>query len=621
LLAVTALMAPTQAGARDLNQFIGFGDSTMDSGYFRYNTTGSRPDDAVLAYVVARGASGAFAGPGRVDTTLLAARFGLTATPVGIPGGGGTNFANGAARTVATYAVDGQGFPANVPTVTEIANYLAVVGNAANPHALYMISTGANDLLWVQGVGAGVAPPNFLTTQAGILATNVAALQAAGARTIVMLNVYDYARLVGPDGYLSPASAADIAQAQTYSATIWSSLTAAGVNFIPADVEGVLKYVSQHPTSFGFSPATELSTVPACLSPKALLCTPADLRTPNAEQTYLFADADHLTTAGQTIEVDYIASLLAAPGQISLIAESAVQNGLARMATIQAQIELSGQQRGPNRINVWASAGVSSQDIKTTTGLSDASGTPVRGTVGADYQLDSGLILGAAVTAGGQSQKFSAGGHFDQTDEALSLYAAYRTGPVWGNAVASYGMSQVHVARQVALGRFLDQNSGDTDGQAWALALRGGYDIQAGPVTTGPVAGVVLQQIQLDGFTEGGTSGITALRFGSQTRNSAITQLGWRGSVALGDWQPFAEIAWNHEWSNTSGKITTALTSIAAAPWSALGAPIASDWASATVGTTWRLTPQVTLRGAFSAMMVNPQVNSFGGELGVTMSF
>ena len=263
----------------------------------------------------------------------------------------------------------------------------------------------------------------------------------------------------------------------------------------------------------------------------------------------------HLTTAGQTIESDYIYSLLTAPSQISLLAESAVQVGLARMATIQRQIDLSGQHRGPNGINVWASAGASKLSINNAPNFPTASGTPFGGTVGADYQLPGGVIVGAALTAGGQTQRFSTGGHFNQSGEALSLYAAYSAGPIWGNAIASYGLLQNHIARQVTLGMFTDQNSADTDGHSLALALRGGYDFKIGPFTTGPVAGAVLQQVRINGFTETGTSGVSALSFGSQTRGSAVSQLGWRGSVDLGDWQPFAEVAWNHEWANKNRTI------------------------------------------------------------------
>jgi outer membrane lipase/esterase len=620
LLTAAVLCAPSAAGAAGLDQFIGFGDSTMDSGYFRYNPTGVPAVDAAIRSTVAAGGSGAFAGPGQVDTTLLAAKFGLGATPFIIGGDGGTNRANGAAQTVATFATNGQGLPNNVPIVAQISDYVAAVHGVADRNALYMISSGANDLLYVQTPGV-VVPPDYLPSLASTLATSVATLQADGARTIVVLNVYDYARLVDASGNLSPANATNVAQASAFGTAVWSGLAAAGVNFVPADVEGLLKYVSRNPTRFGFTPGTELASSPACATPASLVCAPGQLVTPDAEQTYLFADSHHLTTAGQTIEADYIYSLLTAPSQISLLAASAVQVGLARMTTIQQQIDLSWQHRGPNGINFWASAGASTLTVKNAPDFPNVAGPPFSGTVGADYQLPGGAIVGAALTAGGLTQRFSSGGDFSQVDETVSLYAAYRTGPVWGNAAASYGLLQNHIARQVPLGIFTDQNSADTDGHSLAMALRGGGDFKFGRLTTGPVAGVVLQQVHLNGFTETGTSGASALSFGSQTRNSFVSQLGWRGSVDLGDWQPFVDVDWNHEWGGKNRTVTASLTSIMAPPYSAAAAPVASDWATLLLGVSYKLTPQVILHGAVSAVVVNPQVISYGGELGLNVGF
>ncbi len=176
LLAATAVCAAGTAGAAGFDQFIGFGDSTMDSGYFRYGTTGglfqlgatsARAVDLEIASAVAAGASGAFVGPGVVSTQLLAARFGLSALPVTLPGGNGTNFANGSAQTVSTTPADGylNGFFNNVPTVAQISNYLGAVHNRADPSALYMINTGANDLFWMQtqqaSLVASAAPGNL----------------------------------------------------------------------------------------------------------------------------------------------------------------------------------------------------------------------------------------------------------------------------------------------------------------------------------------------------------------------------------------------------------------------------------------------------------------------------
>jgi len=181
-------------------------------------------------------------------------------------------------------------------------------------------------------------------------------------------------------------------------------------------------------------------------------------------------------------------------------------------------------------------------------------------------------------------------------------------------------MLQNHVARAVTLGIFTDQNSADTDGHGLALALRGGYDFHLGPVTTGPVAGAVLQQVRINGFTETGSSGLTALSFGAQTRGSAVSQFGWRGSLDLGDWQPFAAMEWNHEFAGTHRTVAASLTSIAAPSWFAAAAPIASDWATASIGVSFRLNPQVILGAATSAMFINPRTTSYGGELGLNVA-
>ena len=84
LLAFTvALSTPGAAGAAGFNQFIGFGDSTLDTGYFRYHTAGNAAFDQAIATAIAHGATGGFAGNGVMNTTILAGKFGLSAAPVG----------------------------------------------------------------------------------------------------------------------------------------------------------------------------------------------------------------------------------------------------------------------------------------------------------------------------------------------------------------------------------------------------------------------------------------------------------------------------------------------------------------------------------------------------------
>jgi outer membrane lipase/esterase len=597
------------ADASALNQFIGFGDSTLDSGYFRYHSTGNTALDQAIAAAVASGNSGAFVGNGVMNSTILAGKFGLSAAPIG---GGGTNYAIGSAQTAISS-------PPVLSTVQQMQNYLTSVNGTANANGLYVIDTGDNDLAYVRTQGAAwfAANPTYLSGQASALAAEAALLQSAGARTLLVSNSYNYAVMAGLGGVITSGNAANYAQSVSYGESIWASLTAAGVRFVPVDKDSLFKYVVTNPAQFGFTAASVLASNAPC-SVSAIVCTTI---TPAQQQTYLFVDSVHLTTAGQTIEADYEFSLLIAPSQISLLAESAVQNGLARTATIQRQIDLSGQRRSPEGFNAWMSAGAGRLLFKNSIGFPNASGTPFGGTAGVDFRTPIGIIVGAAVTAGDQSQRFSTGGHFDQMDEAPSLYAAYKAGGLWGDAVATYGLLQDHVVRQVTLGTFTDENTADTSGQSPALALRGGVDVGWGPMTTGPVAGMVFQRVHVNGFTETGTSGVTALSFGNQTRDSAVSQLGWRGAVDLGIWRPFAEMEWNHEWSGKNRSVTASLTTASVASFSMDAAPAAPDWATASVGASYNINSQMKLSGAFSADVANPRVTSYGGELGLGVSF
>jgi outer membrane lipase/esterase len=627
LFSLVISMAASVSAAK-FTQYVGFGDSTQDSGYFRYNTTGLPAFDRAIAEAVSRGASGAFVGPGIINSAMLAGKLGLSGAAIG---GGGTNYANGGAFSAPlrvsenSPALSGVSAPTNVSTNQQIQNYLLSTGGAANPNGVFMIKTSDNDLQFLRAMTPAwvAANPNFLANLAAGEAISAAALQAAGARTILVPNSYNYAVFAGLGGAIAPGNEGLYATSLAYGRNRWADLTAAGVRFIPADIDSLMRFVVQHPTLFGFTPTSVLSanTLSPQLSP--LLVSWAEV-TPDQLQTNLFIGANgvHFTTAGQQIEADYEHSLLVAPVQMSILAEAPVQGGLARAATIQGQIDLSAKNRGPNGVNVWASSGVGSLNLKTTTGFPDSSGTPFTGSAGVDYQTNFGLILGAAFTAGTQTQDFSQdGGHFDQNDQAFSLYTAYKAGPVWGNAVASYGLYQDKITRPVTLGLFPDQNSANTTGHSLALALRLGGDITLGPVTTGPVAGLVLQQVTIKSFTETGTSGVTALSFGGQTRDSVVSQLGWRVLVDVARWQPFVEAKWNHEFAGRDRMVKAAITTASAAPYSMDAAPVTTDWGTASIGTIFKINDTVSLRGSVSTMFSNPQVVTYGGELGVNVSF
>ena len=587
------------ANAAGFNQFVGLGDSTLDSGYFRYHSTGNALIDAGIAAAIAAGAKGGFAGNGIMATTILTGKFGLNALPID---GGGTNYANGGSLTATTS-------PGTVPLTTQLARYLASVNGAANPNALYIISSGNNDLAHLSDAQ--------LVRESLALATSVRNLQNAGGRYLLVPNSFRYANLVSLGGEITDgANAAEYNRLIAYNSQRWNDLTAAGVHYIPADLDSVFKYVAKNPTKFGLTPYTALATS----SPSASAAITAIL-TEEQQQTYLFIDGKHLTTAGQTIEADYQYSLLTAPGEIALIAESAIQTALARTATIQRQIELSDKSRGPQGINGWVAMGAGHLRTDLDSNFPDASGNPFQGTIGVDLQTQAHILFGGALSAGTTSQDFSTGGDYTQNTQTISAYAGYANDQFWGNAVASYGLLQNDINRTVQLGRFTDQNQGDADGHSVGLALRGGADFKILQFTTGPVIGAVFQEAQIDGFTEQGATGATSLTFASQTRASQITQLGWRGTVLLAAWKPFAEATWNHEWNDDDRTLPTTLTSISAPSYTSAATPVASNWGVATFGTSCQLNAQTAFWGSFSSSFGSDAYTSYGGEIGVRIGF
>jgi len=618
-IALIALSVPGRVNAAGFDQFFAFGDSTLDTGYFRYPPrSGSLTFDQQMDIAIQFGATGGWAGNGVMNTTTLAQRFGLSAAPVN---NGGTNYANGGATTI--YNPASQGVPNRVCTIQQIENYLQSTGGHADPAALYLIKSGDNDVTYVnsQTPQWRAAHPNYINNVADALAVEVARLQAAGARTIVVRNSYDSALYARRGGDINPAYADDYQRCKAMDIAEWSNLTARGVHFVPVDNDTLFRYVAHNPTRFGFTADSVMAINAPFANPHVTACF--DILTPAEQQHYLFIDGVHLTTAGQTIEADYTYGILIAPSQIGLLAESIAQGGWARAATIQSQLDLESRRCScrPAGPNFWTSSGAYNMKLANAPGFAGDNGTPYGATVGVDYVTASEFTVGAAFTYATQRAEFTTGGHYDEINLAPSIYVAKRIGWLWGNLVASLDAFQDEVTRPVPLGIFTDENRGCTAGQSLELALRGGADLAVGRFVTGPVGGLVLQHVYVDGFTETGTSGVTALSFAGQTRDSCVSQLGWRLSLPVGALQPFAEMDWNHEFSGTNRMVTASLTTVSAPSFSLGSIPVATDWASVCLGTSYQINRRVMLLGEATSLLANHEMISCGGDVGLNVSF
>src|SRR5215813_2671573 len=136
-----AVAVSSPAAAQSINQFVGFGDSTIDSGWYRNNLVGGVPFagggnnfNDLFPDAVKQGAGRATTSPGLMSSELLAAFFGTTAIPSNDPSGRGTNFATSGARNKETNGPNDDLFTAAVPTATQVKTYLSNNGGVANPN-------------------------------------------------------------------------------------------------------------------------------------------------------------------------------------------------------------------------------------------------------------------------------------------------------------------------------------------------------------------------------------------------------------------------------------------------------------------------------------------------------
>ena len=672
--AVSLWTLSSVAHAQNFNQFIGFGDSTIDSGwwqaYFATQTTnGNQNESNRIKNALANGTNGAPVGADNLSNSqLLASLFGLTATPANQSGG--TNYAISGAVDAATAANGNIGNlnnstvvnPANTDTglpstAQQIANYLNANGGHANPSALYLISSGGNDTTFANDAfGTTAQKQAYVTAQAQNLAAAITGLQAAGAQYIVV-------HAVGTN----PSSTLNSLQTQT----LWNQLAANGVKFIPSDVPAVVTAAQYNPTLFGFTSSTvskgtfdgsvgsachAQTGAPSTTSGWAQWCanstTPsgshAYLTSANSEQTYLYADDQHLSAAGQLMEADYDYSLITAPSEMSYLAEAPVKTRTALVETILQQISISERQRKVGTFNAWISGDISSLTMDNSyPGFPSDPGTPGMVTVGADYLWLPDWLVGGAMSVGTTTQGFSLGGNFRQNEYALSAYAAYVGHPLWFDVIASYGGIHYDTDRVVPIGIASIANTASTNGQNASFAAEIGYNFMhvfgggwtPSPMPTkapstpsgwavshGPVGGILLQRVDVNGFTEtdsftaDATGGFTALSFAGQTRDSAVTELGYQAGATFGIWQPYAKLVWNHELVSSNRLVTAYLTTIAAPGFSMPAVILGRDWGTATLGTSVVLRPGVTAYASFNSEFAQNETTFYGGQIGLNFA-
>jgi outer membrane lipase/esterase len=80
-------------------------------------------------------------------------------------------------------------------------------------------------------------------------------------------------------------------------------------------------------------------------------------------------------------------------------------------------------------------------------------------------------------------------------------------------------------------------------------------------------------------------------------------------------------VTYNHEFDRLDREVTATLTSMVAPSYSLPMVRLGRDWASATLGSTVDLGPDLTGLVAFTAQLGQAHSTSYGGRIGINYAF
>lgn len=487
--------------------------------------------------------------------------------------------------------------PPNKPfaglVLRERPGYLAN-GLRADPNALYYLTGGGNDFL--QGL---VTSPAGAAAAGTRLAASAQALERGGARYMMVWLLPDLGQTPNYAG--TPMQGPLSQLSGVFNQALVAQLRQIDAEIIPLNVPALLKEALANPSEFGL--ATDQNLIATCYSGDGCTQNPRygiGGTTPDPTKL-LFNDSVHPTIAGQRLIADYGYSILAAPWELTLLPEMAHAGIRAQQDELRAQWQTPWQ--GIGQWQAIVATGAQDLDFHGQRSAAKGDGRGYNLTVGGSYRLNEAWRVGLA--GGVYRQKLEAGAQ-DSTyrlDSYLaSAFAEFRQNRWWADAALTAGhLDYGDLKRTFALGVSERSEKGDTDGEAWAVTGRVGFDLA--PVESrwqlSPFLSADYARVKVDGYEER-SQRATALGVDDQERTSRRLGAGLRGSLQVAPaTRLFAEMAREHEFENDQQDVTLHLASLPDNDFTLTGYRPDSNLTRASLGLSQALAPGLTLRGNY----------------------
>ena len=595
-----------------------FGDSLSDAGYFRPFLAGIGVPPAAVP-----GLGRFTTNPGPVWAELIATNYGGNPNPANA---GGQNYSQGGARVAVSSTSTPPGANANRSVATQITEYLAVNGSA-DPHALYSVWAGANDIFQTLPgiIGGTVNPSTFLAQTAGAEVQQIARLQAAGAKYVLVFGLPDIGSAPGFSPLLGtpPALTAAVTQLSAgYNINLFNAIAASGLHVIPVDIFTLISEVRANAAAFGFTN----TTLPACLpiGSSSLTCSAAN-SVPGSSTTYLFADAVHPTSAAHAITADFVKALIDGPNAYSTMAEVPLSTRAAHIRTLDEGLR-SGQGAAVGKLTAFAAGDGGKFNIETNPLSPQTDSKNRSGTVGVTFRASDAMTFGVAIGKTTADATMGSLGKFKTDESAGSVFGAYKDGGFYGNFSASVANIKFNdIQRYIKLGQVIRTNTANTSGDNASANLTVGYDFAMGSLSIGPFISMTMQSVSVGEFTENNANPLeqsSRLKISAQDRSSNVTSVGARASFALGKWTPFARVSFDQENKRNAREVTASpVTVTQGITYSIPGYQPNKKWGTSTIGIRGYITDQISLAVMYTSVFSSDNIKQDGVTANIGFAF
>ncbi|RYM52145.1 autotransporter outer membrane beta-barrel domain-containing protein [Serratia proteamaculans] len=390
-------------------------------------------------------------------------------------------------------------------------------------------------------------------------------------------------------------------------------------NIVRVDVNKLFSEAIANPAQFGFTNTAGMACPPGVSSAVCSSATPGF----DSSQSYLFADHFHPSPQAHQLIADYIQAVLDGPAQVVALNQATAAMARDSRATLDSRFQqLLNGDNPQGALGVFGGYAGQHYDYSSNLAAGDGNATTHNLTVGVDYQLTDGWLIGALISGSNDDQQPSS--RYDYKARGL-LFSAFTALDVfehgWVNADLHYAtMDYDDIRRSMQLGALNRTETGSTDGKQWGARVTAGYDFPVTSyLTTGPMAQFAWDYSNVSGYSEDGNDS-TAMRFNDQTYHSQIGALGWRLDSNFGLFNPYAEVSYQHQFGDDVYRAGGGLKSTQTS-FTRDSANQDKNWVDVTLGANMPLTDQVAAFATISQTGGLSSGEQFMYNVGVSARF